>query len=87
MITAQAAPHHTNAPDTPCNAAAPATASLLVGAPPFEHFWVFAARLTNIEVRLTVTDTVTGASKTCVNPQNTAFQPIQDTSALNCQAR
>lgn len=48
------------------------------------HFWVFAGGLTNVQVDLTVTDTLTGRSKTYRNPQDTAFQPIQDTAALAC---
>ncbi|HZF10572.1 MAG TPA: PKD domain-containing protein [Thermoanaerobaculia bacterium] len=51
------------------------------------HFWVFAGGLTNVRVDITVTDTATGTSKTYHNPQNTAFQPIQDTSAFaTCNA-
>src|SRR5437870_662044 len=46
------------------------------------RFWVFAAGLTNVNVIITVTDTVTGAVKTYTNPQNTAFLPIQDTGAF-----
>lgn len=47
-------------------------------------YWVFASGLTNVHVELDVTDTVTGATKTYTNPQNTAFAPIQDTGALPC---
>lgn len=47
------------------------------------RYWVFAAGLTNVEVALTVTDTFTGAVKTYLSPQSTAFQPIQDTSAFS----
>ncbi|MEP6801645.1 MAG: hypothetical protein ABJC07_06900, partial [Acidobacteriota bacterium] len=46
------------------------------------RYWVFAGGLTNVEVMLTVTDTQTGAVKTYVNPANTAFLPIQDTTAF-----
>lgn len=46
------------------------------------RYWVFAGGLTNTRVRLTVTDTRTGASKQYVNPQGVAFQPIQDTGAF-----
>jgi hypothetical protein len=46
------------------------------------RYWVFAAGLTDVEVTLRVTDTQTGAFRTYVNPQGTAFQPIQDTSAF-----
>ncbi len=46
------------------------------------RFWVFAGGLTNVNVVITVTDTQTGATQTYINPQGTAFQPIQDTSAF-----
>jgi PKD repeat protein len=49
-----------------------------------QKFWVFAGGLTNVKVDITVTDTVTGSVKTYHNPQNTPFQPIQDTSAFAC---
>lgn len=49
-----------------------------------QHFWVFAGGLTNVEATITVTDTQTGKMKTYANPQNKAFQPVQDTSALPC---
>jgi hypothetical protein len=45
-------------------------------------YWVFAGGLTNVRTVITVTDTETGTFKTYTNPQNKAFQPIQDTSAL-----
>jgi len=48
------------------------------------HFWFFAAGLTNVNVAITVTDLQTGAMKTYHNRQNVAFQPIQDTSAFPC---
>jgi hypothetical protein len=48
------------------------------------HRWVFAGGLTNVLVNLSVTDTVTGTTQTYTNPQGTAFQPIQDTSAFPC---
>jgi uncharacterized repeat protein (TIGR01451 family) len=47
-------------------------------------YWVFAGGLTNVNVTLRVTDTQTGTVKTYVNPLNTAFLPIQDTSAFHC---
>ena len=46
------------------------------------HFWVFAGGLTNVNVVMTVTDTQTGASKSYTNPQDTAFEPIQDTGTF-----
>ncbi len=48
----------------------------------FDSFWVFAAGLTNVEVRLTVTDTQTDQVKVYDNPLNRPFQPIQDTDAF-----
>jgi PKD repeat protein len=45
-------------------------------------YWVFAAGLTNVQVTLKVVDTSNGVSETYVNPQGTAFAPIQDTAAF-----
>ncbi|HVT14866.1 MAG TPA: hypothetical protein VHQ90_01630 [Thermoanaerobaculia bacterium] len=45
-------------------------------------YWVFAAGLTDVNVVLTVTDSRTGLAKTYMNPQATAFRPIQDTDSL-----
>jgi hypothetical protein len=47
-----------------------------------DSYWVFAAGLTDVQVTISVTDTRTGLAKTYTNPQGSAFQPIQDTSAL-----
>jgi hypothetical protein len=46
------------------------------------HYWVFAGGLTDVDMVMTVTDTMTGVSKTYTNPPNTKFQPTQDTSAF-----
>jgi hypothetical protein len=46
------------------------------------QFWVFSGGLTNVAVTLTVTDTQTGAVRNYQNPQSTAYQPVQDTSAF-----
>ncbi|HVR06612.1 MAG TPA: DUF4394 domain-containing protein [Thermoanaerobaculia bacterium] len=46
------------------------------------RYWVFAGGLTNVKVDLTITDMANGTSKVYHNPQGTAFQPIQDTSAF-----
>jgi hypothetical protein len=52
------------------------------------RFWVFAAGLTNVQVDLSVEDTVTGQVRTYRNPQNRTFAPIQDTAAFaTCSAR
>jgi hypothetical protein len=47
-----------------------------------QKYWVFAGGLTNVNVVLTIRDTKTGTVKTYTNPQSTAYQPIQDTSAF-----
>jgi hypothetical protein len=50
------------------------------------RFWVFAGGLTNVNVVITVTDTVTGTLQTYTNAQGAAFQPIQDTNAFSACA-
>jgi hypothetical protein len=49
---------------------------------PFSRYWVFAGGLTNVQVQIDVVDTVTAAERRYLNPQNTPFQPIQDTAAF-----
>jgi hypothetical protein len=46
------------------------------------HYWVFAAGLTNVEVRLIVEDTASGERREYFNNAGTAFAPIQDTAAF-----
>lgn len=46
------------------------------------RYWVFAGGLTNVQVVVTVTDTLNGTTRTYTNPQGTAFAPIQDTNAF-----
>lgn len=48
----------------------------------FNNFWVFVAGLTNVEVTITVTDTVRGPTKVYTNPLGRAFLPVQDTQAF-----
>lgn len=48
----------------------------------FNSFWVFAGGLTNVEVELLVIDRETGFARTYFNPQETAFNPIQDITAF-----
>lgn len=50
--------------------------------PGANDFWIFAGGLTNVEVVLTVTDTLTGEVKEYSNDLGTPFQPIQDTAAF-----
>ncbi len=47
-----------------------------------QSYWVFATGLTNVEVKLSVTDTESDTTKTYVNTLGVAFAPIQDTSAF-----
>jgi hypothetical protein len=50
-----------------------------------QSYWVFAGGLTNLQARLTVSDTATGATRTYLNDLGAAFLPIQDTAAfLTC---
>ncbi len=46
------------------------------------NYWVFAGGLTNVEVDITVTDTLAEVTKVYSNPLSTPFQPIQDTAAF-----
>jgi hypothetical protein len=46
------------------------------------NYWVFGGGLTNVDVLLTVVDTQRGTTKTYRNTLNTAFAPIQDTTAF-----
>lgn len=50
----------------------------------FQHFWVFGGGLTDVQVRLTVEDTASGAVRIYDNAQGTAFPPLQDTQAFSC---
>lgn len=45
-------------------------------------YWVFAAGLTNVEVTLTVTDTLSGQMREYENPLQQDFMPILDTEAF-----
>ena len=49
---------------------------------PFNHFWVFIAGLTNVEVTITVIDSHTGVVRTYTNPLNRPFVTALDTSAF-----
>ncbi len=54
----------------------------LDGCPVNGAYWIFAGGLTNVEVDLTVRDTVAGTVQTYQNPAATPFQPIQDTTSF-----
>jgi hypothetical protein len=47
-----------------------------------ERFWVFASGLTDVEVRLNITDTHTGRTRIYFNARGTAFAPVQDVDAF-----
>lgn len=51
-------------------------------APGYNSFWVFAGGLTNVEVKITVTDTQTGLSRRYDNPPATPFVTVLDTDAF-----
>ena len=57
---------------------------VLDACPNAQRFWVFAGGLTNVEVRMTVVDTDTGAVRIYDNPLGTAYVPLQDTNAFAC---
>ena len=48
-----------------------------------DRFWVFAGGLTDVEVELTVEDTLSGEIRTYRNDLGTPFEPIQDTDAFD----
>jgi hypothetical protein len=55
---------------------------VLQGCPINNHYWVFAAAPTNMEYRLTVTDTATATVKDYFNPFGTPAAAITDTAAF-----
>lgn len=46
------------------------------------RFWVFAGGLTDVKVKISITDTTTGATKEFDTAGGSAFAPIQDTDAF-----
>ena len=48
----------------------------------FNHFWFFAAGLTDVDVVIEVADTKSGRVLTYHNPQGRPFPPVQDTDAF-----
>ena len=51
-----------------------------------KYRWVFAGGLTDLGVKMTVTDTETGQERRYGNPLGKAFQPVQDLEAFSCKA-
>jgi hypothetical protein len=64
------------------NANVEAVVKVLNGCGLNNRWWVFASGLTDVQVRLTITDTQTGTTKEYTTPGGGAFQPIQDTNAF-----
>lgn len=58
------------------------TVKVLNGCGTNQRFWVFASGGTNVEVVLTVTDTLTGAVRTYTNPLDHVYTTITDTTAF-----
>ncbi len=50
---------------------------------PFNNYWVYAAGLTDVEVTLVVTDTLTGEQQFYFNTLGSPFQPVQHTGAFD----
>lgn len=48
------------------------------------HFWVYLAATTDVNYRLTVTDTKTGQTQQYINPQGVRAQAIADIEAFGC---
>jgi hypothetical protein len=65
----------------------PANVELVVkvldGCPVNARKWVFGGGLTNVATTITVTDLQTGSVRVYLNPLNTPFQPLQDSSAFS----
>ena len=57
-------------------------AKVLDGCGVNNRYWVFLAGLTNLEVTVTVEDTLTGDVQTYTNALGTPFFPVQDTDAF-----
>ncbi len=47
------------------------------------RYWFFSGGLTNLDVTISVADTVSGKTTTYSNPQGTAFRPIVDMDSLS----
>jgi CSLREA domain-containing protein len=59
------------------------TVKVLDGCGVNQRYWIFLSGLTNVGVKLTVTDLATGTKKTYENPINHTIATVLDTSALD----
>lgn len=59
------------------------TIKVLDGCDLNKHYWIFLSGLTNVGVKLTVTDLETGTKKTYENPINHTIATVLDTSAMD----
>jgi hypothetical protein len=50
--------------------------------PGFVSYWLFAAGATNAETEITVRDSVTGLTRTIINPAGQLFQTVADVEAF-----
>jgi len=55
---------------------------VLDGCTDFDHYWFFAAGLTDVEVEITVTDTLHDVTRAYDNDLGVDFEPILDTAAF-----
>ena len=60
------------------------TAKLVDGCSFNSRRWFFASGMTNVNVTMTVTDTMTGVIRSYENPSGTPFAPILDTAGFLC---
>jgi CSLREA domain-containing protein len=60
------------------------TVKILNGCGSNGRYWVYLAGLTNVGATVTVTDTVTGATKTYTSPHGRNFRPMYDTNFAPC---
>ena len=49
-----------------------------------QNHWVFYAATTNVALTTTVTDTVTGVTRTYANADGEAAAPVEDITAFSC---
>ena len=58
---------------------------VLDGCTQYNRFWVFSSGMTNVEVMLLVTDTLTRETKLYINPLGQTYVTTSDTNAFACE--